>query len=187
MKKVLEKAIAVVLTSAIALTVGIPAFAETNSSEPEVKVQVYVNSYDEDYIKNIEFDDGTAVGDYNYSIEYVNKVTRDPNLLPLYFDFVGWIVRTDAHGHDLSLSLDPNIKVRYDGNEANRAWNALSDPWGGAAGNTNWPTNPQKLKTFHWQFDCHFVGGKEKDRWNIEPTRSANSYVAVLAAHCNPF
>lgn len=192
MKKWFKRLTVAITMAAIITTVfiAVPAFASESStkdlSDAKVTVQVYVNNYDEEFIKNVEFDDGTIVGDYDYTIEYVNNISRDAYYIPEYFEYCAWISREDPNGHNISLSLDPKLAVRYDATKKDAAWNALADPYGGAASNSYWPTNAQKLETFHWQYDCHFIGAKEKDCWNIEPTRTANSYLSVLAAKCNP-
>ena len=63
-----------------------------DSDEAEVVVEVYINNYDEEYIKNWTFDDGTKVCDYNYVITY-QPVPRS-YALGQYFDFAAWITRT---------------------------------------------------------------------------------------------
>ena len=73
-----------------AILVGAATPIVLAAENPEVVVTVYVNAHDEDYIKNIQFDDGTTVGDYNYVIEYAAKA-RDTSELTTYFDYVGWI------------------------------------------------------------------------------------------------
>ena len=58
----------------------VPVMAVSNaldSDEAEVVVEVYINNYDEEYIKNWTFDDGTKVCDYNYVITY-QPVPRSP-------------------------------------------------------------------------------------------------------------
>lgn len=157
------------------------AYASTKE-EPEVKVEVYANIYGDEYIKNIEFDDGTTVGDYHYEIEYKTPAARDVNYLYGYFNYAAWITRNN----EKILSLDPTTEVRLSGTKKEVAWNLLSDPTYGIARDANWPTDSQKLKTFKWQYDCHFNYAVLKDRWNLEPYRVASSYQAVVDARCNP-
>ncbi|MGL4760039.1 MAG: DUF2599 domain-containing protein [Sarcina sp.] len=38
----------------------------------------------------------------------------------------------------------------------------------------------------HWQFNCHYSFAKNKDYWNIEPHRTASSYLDVIFSGCNP-
>lgn len=162
---------------------AVEASSTTDQKQPEVLVEVIYNSYDEEYLKNIPFDDGTVVGDYDYEIRYIGSVTRDPTYIPYYFNAVSWITRDDGM---ISLSLDPNSKVRNDSSVKDTAWSVLSTPSNGVADNRNWPTNSKNVKTFRWQYDCHFDFAKDKDRWNIEPSRTAGSYLAVVVNKCNP-
>lgn len=157
---------------------------DTSDDSAEVSIQVYVNNYDEEYIKNYEFEDGTKVSDYDYKIEYVstNQLTRDPAYLGTYFNVCMWITRDGV----ISLSLDPTNAVRTNSTEKENAWTILKSPVTGVGGSSNWPTDSQKQKTFKWQYDCHFSFAKDKDRWNLEPSRSASNYAAVVLAKCNP-
>lgn len=187
MKNKLKKVFAVVMTAAMLLTCGgITAFAAERTNEDEedaeVIVTVYVNNHDEDYILNIPFDDGTVVGDYDYSIEYIPHYTRDPIYLTYFFDYVGWITRDGV----VSLSLDPTSDVRNNTSSRDSAWNILKDPTYGVGGSPKWPTATSNVKTFRWQYDCHWSFAKNKDYWNIEPSRTASNYAAVVLASCNP-
>jgi hypothetical protein len=37
-----------------------------------------------------------------------------------------------------------------------------------------------------WQYDCHYSFAPNKDYWNLEPHRTASSYLQVVLAACNP-
>lgn len=56
-----------------AILVGFAAPTVLAAETPEVVVTVYVNAHDEEYIKNIEFDDGTTIMKYNI---YVYTISR---------------------------------------------------------------------------------------------------------------
>ncbi len=192
MKKWFKRLVATIGMAAIITTVFVsaPAFASESSpkdlSDTKVTVQVYVNNYGEDFIKNIAFDDGTTVGDYDYTIEYVNNIGRDSYYIPEYFEYCAWISREVSDGHNISLSLYPKAALRASDIMRDKGWNVLSDPYGGAAGSSYWPTDAQKLQTFHWQYNCHYQHANDKVYWNIEPSRLANSYFAVVLSGCNP-
>ena len=159
---------------------GIPT---TSNSNDTITIEVIVNKFGEDSLKNIEFDDGTKVSDYNYKIKYVNqKITRDPAYMATYFSQALWITRNNI----VSLSLVPNSNVRNSLSEKNKAWTILSGEYTGLGSSKYWPKDEQKLKTFKWQFDCHYHFANNKNEWNIEPSRSASSYAAVVAKKCNP-
>lgn len=167
--------IALILVGTIAPTV-------LAAENPEVVVTVYVNAHDEEYIKNIEFDDGTTVGDYNYVINNVTSKTRDTSELTTYFDYVGWIDRDGV----ISLSLDPVDAVRNTTSSMESAWTALENPDNGVSTDANWPTEAANLQTLRWQYDCHWTFAKTKDYWNLEPSRTADNYLAVILGECNP-
>lgn len=171
------------LLMAIALTVGLTSGLTVSAeSIPEITVTVYANNYDEEYIESIELDDGTTVGDYEYSVEYITQKTRDPIYITYYFDFAGWITRDGV----VSLSLDPADIVRSDSSLWLPAWNILKDPTYGVGRNSNWPTDSTQVQTLKWQYDCHCTFANDKDYWNLEPSRTAGSYLAVVLAACNP-
>lgn len=181
----------VILAIALILTLTLPigkAYAVKNDT-PEVFVEVYVNNYDEEYIKNMEFGDGTTVGDYNYSIEYVAPTVSKSGMTAMasyqlgsYFNYAAWVYR----GTELSLFLDPNTAVRTDVTMRDNAWACLSSPSVGMAGSSYWPTETQKILTFHWQYDCHWNLAVPGQVWHIEPWRSANDYATVVLRGCNP-
>ena len=158
----------------------VPVMAVSNaldSDEAEVVVEVYINNYDEEYIKNWTFDDGTKVCDYNYVITY-QPVPRS-YALGQYFDFAAWIPRTEG----ISLSLAPNSEVRASSSLKEIAWNCLASTENGFGAQANFANNEQVLK---WQYDCHFTFANQKDRWNLEPWRTASSYAEVVLKGCNP-
>lgn len=167
------------LFTTLALTVSASSL---ENNEAEVIVEVLVNNNGEDFIKNIEFDDGTVVSDYDYEIRYVTQLTRDPIYITYYFDSIAWVTRDDG----ITLSLDPKEDVRNDSDTRTAAWNILKDPVYGHGDDANWPTDADKLETFKWQYDCHFNFAKTKETWNIEPWRTASNYLAVVFAACNP-
>lgn len=153
------------------------AFAQSNESpSKEVIVDVYINAFDEEYIKNIAFDDGTIVGDYDYIINYF-PMPRYTNLGD-YFNYAGWITRDGI----VSLSLDPVSAVRTDATMRDTAWNALSHDYYGFGAHPNW-RNGQVME---WQYHCHYWFANDKERWNLEPHRTAGGYLEVVAARCNP-
>lgn len=157
---------------------------QKTEQKKKVKVEVLFNSNGEDFIKEVTFDDGTKVKDYDYTITYLNTSANNvivPNYsypIAQYFDYAAWIVRDGV----VSLSVDPNDSVRSEREIKDIAWNVLSSPVYGFGGDSAW-RNTQVMK---WQFDCHFQFANYKDTWNIEPSRTANSYLAVVLAGCNP-
>lgn len=175
-KRFLEFLIVFILVNAFAA----PIASATSQDEPEVVVEVYVNHYDENYIKGITFDDGAKVSDYNYQIIYMPVPCT--YILGDYFDYAGFITRDG----EVSLSLDPNDSVRSSWSIADKAWGYLSDKEAGFGANSNWPSTTDGQDCFYWQYKCHFNWANNKDRWNIEPWRTASSYTAVVMAACNP-
>lgn len=171
--------IAMLLIAAILASFAAPTVLAAET--PEVVITVYVNAHDEDYIKNIQFDDGTTVGDYNYVIEYAARA-RDTSELTTYFDYVGWIERDGV----ISLSLDPVDTVRNTLSSMQSAWTALEKPENGVSTDAYWPTESSNLQTLRWQYDCHWTFAKTKDYWNLEPSRTASNYLAVIMGKCNP-
>lgn len=166
-----------VLLFTISSTSSLDAFAQSKlSNEPTVKIEVLSNSYDEDFLKNIQFDDGTKVGDYNYEIVYSSSLKSDE--LSKYFNYVAWITRDDI----ASLSLEPTQLVRDNYNEKNYSWNVLVNPKSGISTDTRW----QNTQVMKWQFDCHYGFAGFKQYWNLEPHRTANSYLQVVLNACNP-
>lgn len=176
----MKKIIALILC--ISMSLGISAFAIGDMEEPEVTVKVICNSFDEEYIKNIEFDDGTKVSDYNYTIQYMPQLTRDPSYILYYFNSAMWITRDGL----VSLSLNPTQRVRDSSTLRESGWNLLKNPTYGQGSNPNWPKLQANANCFYWQYICHWEYANTKEYWNIEPSRTANSYVGVVATACNP-
>ena len=174
-------AIAICLTSYSQITLAFDNNA-TESDKDKIIVEVILNNKDEKSIENIQFDDGSYLKDYDYEIKYIYKLTRDPSYLSNYFNQVLWITRDGV----ISLSLDPVDKVRKSKKEKDTAWNILSGKTTGVAYSKYWPTDSQKEKTFKWQYDCHFYFAKDKEEWNLEPSREANNYLEVVSSKCNP-
>ena len=171
------------------LMLTIVSFANTGVFEndiPEIVVEVLYNEYDEDFISEIVLDDGTVIGDHDYEIIYLeeSKLTRDPVLISAYFNYAAWITRDGVK----TLSLDPKDIIRYDETTTyvTTGWNILKDKSLGIAANSAWPTAQANIDTFYWQYLCHYNYAKNKDYWNLEPNRVANSYTAVVTALCNP-
>ena len=145
-----------------------------------IQVDVLINNYDEDYIKAIELDDGTLIGDHDYVINYLPDNFISRNTISKYFNYGAWITRDGV----ISLSLDPTLKVRTNKTEKNNAWSVVSSKTQGFASSSYWKnTTPMKL-----QFDCHYdkLLGKLKDKWNLEPHRTSTSYQKYLDTNCNP-
>lgn len=159
-----------------AINLSIPIFA-AEQTQPEVLVEVYVNKYNEQYLLDITFDDGTKVSDYDYQIRYVSPMARGYSM-SLYFDVAAIVTKAEG----TTYSLDPTNEVRFSKEKADLAWATLSSPTVGFAYHPSW-TNEQCLE---WQFYCHFYGAYAKDRWNLDTWRNASSFAAVLAARCNP-
>ncbi|MBU3106113.1 DUF2599 domain-containing protein [Clostridium gasigenes] len=149
----------------------------------KMEIEVLFNSHDEDFIKEITFEDGTSVKDYDYSIKYLQNsrsYTRSGSYaLAGYFDYAAWITRDGV----VSLSLDPKQSVRTNRSTKNTAWGLLSSSSGGFYSDSRW-INTQVIK---WQYDCHFDFAYDKATWNLEPNRTANSYIfGVVLKACNP-
>ena len=178
----MKKLMSIMLAAAMALSLMVPA-ALAGSNQDQVVVTVIVGSDNPEDIEKLQFDDGTCVGDYDYTIRYADTaVTRSPVDLIDYFVYAYWMYR----GNELCLALDPRMSVRTNYDEKEAAWDVLADPANGVASSSYWPTDPQKEKTFRWQYDCHYVGAMNEEEWNLEPHRTANSFTAVLLARCNP-
>ena len=175
MNKKLQK-ICVLLIGLLLLNISAPIIYAADT-ETEVEVEVYLNEFDEEYIKNVEFDDGSKVGDYTYTVEYARR-TRINTTLGNYFSYAAWIKRDGV----VTLSLKPKNTVRYNRTTKNTAWNVLKNKTTGMGGSSNWKNET----TLKWQYDCHFDFATFKDYWNLEPHRKASSYAAVVIAKCNP-
>ncbi len=94
------------------------------------------------------------------------------------YDYVMWITRDDG----ITLSLEPKDTVRTSYDEKEDAWDLLCSSDSGYGGQSRWQ-NEQCMK---WQFDCHYSFANTKTYWNIEPWRTASSYIQVVASACNP-
>ncbi|WP_106768165.1 DUF2599 domain-containing protein [Paenibacillus faecalis] len=152
------------------------SFKDSDSSK--VEVEIFVNSNGEGFAENIVFDDGTRLSDYDYSVKYVPMLLSSFYPIQEYFDYAAWITRDGV----ISLSLDPVEKVRKNKSEKDAAWGVLSSPTDGFGSHANW-NNTQVMK---WQYDCHYWFASNKDYWNLEPHRTASSYIEVVTAACNP-
>lgn len=151
--------------------------AYTSEAEPEITIEVYVNDYDEEYIRNIDLGDGTVIGDHSYQILYIQPKARSNNLEE-YFHYVAWITRDEG----ISLSLNPMEDVRRNASVRESAWNLLKDPWFGVGGSSNW-YNEEGLRD---QYDCHAAFAPTKEFWNLEPWRPVVSWAIMIRDSCNP-
>ncbi len=145
-----------------------------------IVIDVLINNYDEEYIKNIELDDGTVIGDHEYVINFVGADLQsdDPSEGSWggYFNYAAWINRDGL----ITLSLDPVSTVRASWSKAEAAWTALESS--SLAASSNWKNST----CMYWQYKCHFNYANDKTYWNIEPSRNAASYAAVVLGRCNP-
>ncbi|MSF58410.1 DUF2599 domain-containing protein [Turicibacter sanguinis] len=153
----------------------ITANAASVVEKPELQIHVeYMKpGYD---IENVVLDDGTKVGDYNYTVTFA-PINYSARYLWDYFESIKWITRDGV----VSLSLDPTALVRTNSYYMALAWN---DVEAGYAHHFNW--NNKNNQTMYWQFLCHFDFAKDKEQWNIEPHRNVDSYLKVVNAKCNP-
>lgn len=177
----MKKALTFILVFSVILCITVSA-KENIEKNAEVVVEVLTNDYDEEYIKNIEFDDGTKVGDYNYVIKYAEKVTRDPVYINYYFTAAMWITRDGV----VSLSLAPTQRVRDSATLRESGWNLLKNPSIGQGGSAHWPKTTDAQNCFYWQYLCHWEFANTKEYWNIEPSRTASNYTSVILHGCNP-
>jgi len=161
--------------------------AENQNFEETLEIEILINEYDQEYIENVVLEDGTRVGDYNYIIKEPT-ISLFPRLISTssytalgnYFHYAAWITKSDGL---IALSLDPKSNVRNINSEKEAAWSVILHPNYGFAGTSNWK-NTQIMK---WQYDCHFWFAAFKDYWNLEPSRSADSYLfGVVLKACNP-
>lgn len=161
----------------ILVNLSIPAIAAAQRKNVQsIEVQVIINSYDEDYIKSVVLDDGSKIGDYDYVISYISAPRSYG--IARYFNYAAWITRDDG----ITLSLEPKDTVRISYDEKEDAWDLLRSSDSGYGGQSRWQ-NEQCMK---WQFDCHYSFANTKTYWNIEPWRTASSYIQVVASACNP-
>lgn len=150
-----------------------------NSIDEKVQVEVLFDSTDGEFVKEVIFDDGTKLTDYDYDIK---QLKQEKGFYPIgdYFDYSVWIIRDN--GTKLSLSTDSKDKVRFNSNEKDLAWNVLSHPNHGFGSDSRW----KNTKVMGWQFDCHYDLAKFKSYWNLEPDATADSYWEVVKNGCNP-
>lgn len=181
-----KKLLSAILLAALAVSLLVPAaFAAPKQSDSDdvIEITIVIGNPTKEEIENHKLDDGTRVGDHEYIVRYAETaLTKAPPDLLIYFKYAYWTKDTGV----LSLALNPKMDVRtnYDAKEA--AWDILTDPENGIVTSSYWPTEPQKEKTFRWQYDCHYIGGMNEEEWNLEPHRSASNFFAVLLAKCNP-
>lgn len=143
-----------------------------NKHKP-IEIMVFYGEVDP---ATIILEDGSKLTDYDYNI----TTMMTPRFYPLgdYFDYVAWINRDNV----ISLQLKPNNTTRTNNTAKNNAWRTLASTTHGVGGHSYW----KNTQVMEWQFECHYNFAKNKDFWNLEPHRTAPSYVAVVAAGCNP-
>lgn len=176
MKKVLKIGRVVSLALVLALF-ATTAFAEKTLGQLEV--EVLYNAFDEDYIRNVVLDDGTKVGDYDYTITYLtdeNSFTLSSLAISMYFDYAAWITRDGI----VSLSLDPKDNVRFHRDTKTAAWGIVKSPTQGFGSSPNW-YNEVSLEA---QYDCHFDFATFKDYWNLEPSSTSMTYWEAVLNGC---
>ena len=163
----------------IVFLMGTTAHASTLQNEKDViEVEILVNSIGEDFAENIVFDDGTKLSDYEYTVKYA-PMPRGFYPIADYFNYAAWITKESG---EIALSLDPKESVRSTSVARDAAWNVISSTRQGFASSPKWK-NTQVMK---WQFECHYWFAENKDFWNLEPHRTASSYLTVVAFGCNP-
>ena len=154
-------------------------FSNIDTEKEKIEVNILYNSYDEEFIKNVVLDDGTKVGDYDYTINYLPTLPGVRSYsISLYLDYGAWITRDGV----VSLSMIPKSSVRNNSSTKDTAWSVISSPTKGFGSDSRWK-NTQVMK---WQFDCHYSFAKTKEYWNIEPHRTASNYLQEVASGCNP-
>ncbi len=150
--------------------------AENSENDP-ITIEVVLGDKDNIELENIKFSDGTTALDYDYEI--IQGKTLKSYALASYFDSAAWIDR----GGVISLSLAPKDNVRGDRSVKNTAWSYVASPTHGFSSDYRWK-NTQVMK---WQYDCHFDFARYKESWNLEPDRTADSYIfGVVLNSCNP-
>lgn len=174
--KIFRKSALFILVFILSMSASIAQASDVSSDSSKVVVEIMVNSNGEDFAENIVFDDGTRLTDYDYIVEYVPAARS--YALQEYFNYAAWITR----GTEVSLSLDPKIDVRREVRVKDAAWAVVSSSSQGFGSHPNW----RNTQVMHWQYDCHFDLAYHKDYWNIEPHRTASSYLEVLRWGCNP-
>lgn len=128
-------------------------------------------------IESIELEDGTKIGDYNYTLVKLPQ-TRYMQL-STYFSRVAWITRNGV----VSLSLNPKDAVRNEMSQATVAWNYLSSTGNGGMGATQYWKNTASMRA---QYFCHFNFVKTKSEWNLEPDLTTTDWWGTISGKCNP-
>ncbi len=155
---------------------------ENNPTSPEIVVTVVCGNIDEAELASMEFDDGTHLQDFIYTVEYVenteNSLQRG-SLVPLstFFESVVWILRSDGY----TLAIDPLDDVRASPSLWGPAWECL---FANCSSDMEWGYNNEDV--MYWQFMCHANFANQKATWNIEPWRTADTYGDVVLHACNP-
>ena len=188
MKKTSSKWIKVVSTLLFAVlffAMSKITFAKSVSVEQDedtVVVEVIFTDCEEEEIQKWELDDGTTVGDHNYTIQYSDIRPFSDNILGDggngYFSSAAWITRDGV----VSLQLAPTTKTRSSWNEAQKGWSIVTSATT-VTSSKYWPKDSTCL---YWQYKCHFEFANSKAYWNLEPSRKAGSYVEVVSGLCNP-
>lgn len=180
------KAIATFLCMVLFFTTAKVIFAESLNAEQDedtVIVEVIYTDCEEDEIKKWILDDGTTVGDHNYTIQYsdtVSPFSEDPfgSGSNGYFSSAAWITRDGV----VSLQLAPTQKTKSNLKELQNGWNIVTSATT-ITSSKYWPADSTCL---YWQYQCHYEFARTKTYWNLEPSRKADSYFEVVAGACNP-
>lgn len=167
----------VFLLVSIIIINGIIVQANVLPNKNQITVEILYNNNGEDFAENIVFDDGSRLSDYSYTIKYL-PTPKSISQIEEYFNYAAWITRDGI----TSLSLDPNSNVRTNSSVKDQAWGVLSSETEGFANSNYW----QNTKVMKWQYDCHYTFASNKDYWNLEPHRTASSYLEVVFKKCNP-
>lgn len=180
-KKIMITIVAIFLLIAMSVTAlaysGLP---QDELSKEEILVEVLYNEHDEKFILDAELDDGTKVKEYDYTISYRMEMKNTKGFYPIgdYFSYAAWITRDGV----VSLSLTPKPNVRTNEDDKDMGWLCVASPTHGFASSPNWDNGT----VMEWQYDCHYHWANNKTYWNLEPHRTAGSYLAVVLAACNP-
>lgn len=167
----------------IALLVSVTIFnsiivqANVLTNKEQIIVEILYNLNGEDFAENIIFDDGTKLSEYDYSVKYIST-PKGFAQVEEYFNYAAWITRDGI----TSLSLDPKSSVRTNSSNKYQAWTILSSEAEGFSSSPYW----DNTKVMKWQYDCHYSFASNKDYWNLEPHRTASSYLQVVLKQCNP-
>ncbi|MBI9115743.1 DUF2599 domain-containing protein [Sanguibacter suaedae] len=96
---------------------------------------------------------------------------------------------------DLHVGSTVVDSVLWDEREGGRSLVVSPSAWGRVAGATGMTYGFQDVvrlepaadtQVMEFQLLCHLTGAPDKDTWNLEPWRPEVSYLAYLAARCNP-